>query len=115
MYHSEAEENYESWVKKSMTFKNLDVDWWVEPMGASHLGLAKQSILNTNSLKKAKEISEKISKEFNDDCLIVLKKGKVSQKEPIGHNIEEVFYSVGRLFDNLVREESKGIFIDNTN
>jgi len=109
--HQEAEKDYYRWTQKHLTFKDLDVDWWVKPKGASHLGLGYQSILNTSDIEKAKEISESISEIFENDCLILLKRGNVKQ-EPINKNNDKVFHSIGNLFDNLVREKTKGIFID---
>lgn len=109
--HEEGTDNSDMWIDKIKTFRNLNVDWWVNPNGASHIGLAYQSILDTDSIEEAKEIAEYISDQFNNDCLIVLKKGLVSRKEPIGHNNEEVFWDVGRYFDKLVSKNKKGIHI----
>ncbi len=48
------------WLESVETFKSLDVDWWVKSQGASHLGLAYQSILNTDDLDIARRTAEYI-------------------------------------------------------
>ena len=60
------------WSESIETFKSLDVDWWVKPQGASHLGLAYQSILNTDDLDVARRTAEYIENHFDFPILICL-------------------------------------------
>jgi hypothetical protein len=62
-------------------------------------------------MSEAKMIARDISREFDDNILIVLSKQKVSNIEPVGQNNEEVFVKPGRKFDKLVGKDKKGIYI----
>jgi hypothetical protein len=44
----------DKWIDALKTFRSLDVDWWVKPQNASHLGLHK-SILNTSDIEELKK------------------------------------------------------------
>ncbi len=92
-------------------FENMDIDFWVKPGKGHHMGFAIQSILNTHSKKRAMDTVEKIYNEFDRDILIVISKQKVTNKEPIGMNQEDVFTEVGRYFDKLVKNNKKGIYL----
>jgi hypothetical protein len=92
-------------------FNDMDINFWVKPGKGHHTGFAIQSILDTHSLKTAKQTSKHIYETFDDDILIVLSKQQVSNIEPIGVNNEEVFTEPGRYFDKLVRKKEKGIYI----
>jgi hypothetical protein len=99
------------WVKCVKTFDNLAVSWWVEPEGASHLGLAKQSILNTNSIEEAEHIAKYIEAQFEEPVLICLSKQLVSNVEPVGLSTDECWVEFGRTFDQMVSDKQRGIFI----
>lgn len=101
----------EYWVKCINTFNNLSVSWWVEPEGASHLGLAKQSILNTSSIEEATEISKYIESQFEKPVLICLSKQIVTNEYPVGINNYSSWIEIGTEFDELVRNKQTGIFI----
>ena len=92
-------------------FNDMDINFWVKPGKGHHTGFAIQSILDTHSLKIAKQTSKHIYETFDDDILIVLSKQQVSNIEPIGVNNEEVFTEPGRYFDKLVKKKEKGIYI----
>lgn len=105
--------NSNKWKICIDTFNNLDIDWWVKPQGASHLGLAYQSILNTDDLDKAIEISEYIESQFDIPILICLSKEIVSNHEPVGESNDSAWWKIGRTFDKMVSEDEKGIHIIN--
>jgi len=110
-YYNESQKD-NKWTNRLKKFKELKgVDWWVKPQAGHHLGLAYQSILNTDSIDEAKNIAEYIFDEFNKDILIVLSKQNVRNFEPVGMNNDEGFTECGRAFDKLVREKEKGIFV----
>ena len=92
-------------------FNDLDINFWVEPSKGHHNGFAIQSILDTHSLKRAKQTAKELYETFDDDIVIVLSKQRVSNKEPIGSNNEDVFTEPGRYFDKLVRQNKKGVYI----
>lgn len=108
-YHDE--ENIEKWMDCLQKFKNLNINWWVEPNVGHHSGLAYQSILDVSNIKEAEEISKDILKIFNDDALIVISKQLVHNEEPVGRNHEIAFHECGRYFDKLIRQRKKGLFI----
>ena len=99
------------WSDSIKTFENLDVDWWVKPQGASHLGLAYQSILNTSDIDDAKKIAEYIEYQFNFPILICLSKQNISRHEPVGESNDEGWWEIGRAFDKMVSNDVKGIYI----
>ena len=92
-------------------FNDMDINFWVKPGKGHHTGFAIQSILDTHSLKTAKQTAKHIYETFDDDILIVLSKQQVSNIEPIGTNNEEVFTEPGRYFDKLVKKKENGIYI----
>jgi hypothetical protein len=99
------------WSDSIKTFEDLDVDWWVKPQGASHLGLAYQSILNTSDIDDAKKISEYIQNQFDFPILICLSKQLTSKHEPVGESDDECWWNIGRTFDKMVSKGIKGIYI----
>lgn len=99
------------WSDSIKTFDNLDVDWWVKPQGASHLGLAYQSILNTSDIEDAKKIAEYIEGQFNFPILICLSKQNISRHEPVGESNDKGWWEIGRAFDKMVSNDVKGIYI----
>ena len=101
----------EDWINCVNTFNNLDVDWWVEPKGASHLGFAKQSILNTSNIEEAKEIAEYIESQFKQPTLICLSKQLVTNTEPVSNSNDECWVNFGRTFDKMVSNKQTGIFV----
>jgi len=92
-------------------FNNLNIDFWVKPGKGHHNGFTIQSILNTNNLNQAKQITNQIYETFDEDILIVISKQSVSNTEPIGTNNEKVFTKPGRYFDKLIRKNKKGIYL----
>ena len=102
------DENFREYVE---LFKDMDINFWVKPGKGHHRGFSIQSILDTDDMSEAKHISRDISREFDDNILIVLSKQKVSNIEPVGENNEEVFVKPGRKFDKLVSKGEKGIYI----
>ena len=74
------------WSESIETFNNLDIDWWVKPQGASHLGLAYQSILDTDDLDIARRTAEYIESEFDFPILICLSRENISRHEPVGES-----------------------------
>ena len=99
------------WSDSIKTFNNLDVDWWVKPQGASHLGLAYQSILNTSDIDDAKKTAEYIESQFDEPILICLSKKNISRNEPVGENNDKAWWEIGRAFDKMVSKGTKGIYI----
>ena len=89
----------------------MDINFWVKPGKGHHRGFSIQSILDTDDMSEAKHISRGISREFDNDILIVLSKQRVSNIEPVGENNEEVFVKPGRKFDKLVDKGKKGIYV----
>ena len=108
-YHEEN--NLEKWKNCIQKFKDLNINWWVEPNAGHHLGLAYQSILDVSDIKEAEEISKDIMKIFDNDALIVISKQMVHNYEPVGRNNEKAFHECGRYFDKLVSQNKKGLFI----
>jgi hypothetical protein len=102
------DKNFREYVNR---FQNMDIDFWVKPGKGHHRGFAIQSILDTDDMSESKMIARNISREFDDNILIVLSKQKVSNTEPVGQNNEEVFVKPGRKFDKLVDKDKKGIYI----
>ena len=102
------DKNFREYVNR---FQNMDIDFWVKPGKGHHRGFAIQSILDTDDMSESKMIARDISREFDDNILIVLSKQKVSNTEPVGQNNEEVFVKQGRKFDKLVDKDKKGIYI----
>ena len=102
------DENFREYVER---FQNMDINFWVKPGKGHHRGFSIQSILDTDDMSEAKHISRGISREFDNNILIVLSKQKVSNIEPVGENNEEVFVKPGRKFDKLVDKGKKGIYI----
>lgn len=111
IFITEYSNDTDYWVKCVKTFQNLAVSWWVEPQGASHLGLAKQSILNTSSIEEAEHIAKYIESQFEKPVLICLSKQLVSNTEPVGESEDECWTDFGRAFDEMVSEKQRGIFI----
>jgi hypothetical protein len=103
--------NNKKWVDYIEIFKNLNVDWWVKPNAGNPLGLAYQSILNTDDINEAIKISNYIFEKFDNDVLIVISKNFVRNFEPVGMNNEDAFIGCGRYFDKLVKNNKKGIFV----
>ena len=101
-------ENFKEYVNR---FKNMNIDFWVKPSKGHHKGFSIQSILDTDDISEAKHISRDISREFDDDILIVLSKQRVSNIEPVGENNEDVFVEPGRKFDELVHKGKKGVYV----
>lgn len=99
------------WSDSIKTFNNLNVDWWVKPQGASHLGLAYQSILDTSDIEDAKKIAEYIESQFDFPILICLSKQNISRHEPVGESNDESWWEIGRTFDKMVSKGTKGIYI----
>lgn len=99
------------WLESIEIFKSLDVDWWVKPQGASHLGLAYQSILDTDDLDVARRTAEYIESHFDFPILICLSRENISRYEPVGSSIDKGWWKIGRAFDKMVSEEKKGIYI----
>ena len=102
------DENFRDYVNR---FQNMYIDFWVKPGKGHHRGFSIQSILDTDDMSEAKMIARGISREFDNNILIVLSKQKVSNIEPVGENNEEVFVKPGRKFDKLVSKGEKGIYI----
>lgn len=106
-----VEHDNSKWLESMNIFKNLDIDWWVKPQGASHLGLAYQSILNTDDLDIARRTSEYIESHFDFPILICLSKNDVSRHEPVGESDDKVWWKIGREFDKMVSNKEIGIHI----
>jgi hypothetical protein len=99
------------WLESIETFKSLDVNWWVKPQGASHLGLAYQSILDTDDLDVARRTAEYIESEFDFPILICLSRENISRHEPVGESNDKGWWKIGRAFDKMISEGEKGIHI----
>ena len=99
------------WSESIKTFDSLDVDWWVKPQGASHLGLAYQSILDTDDLDTARRTAEYIEGHFDFPILICLSKEDISRHEPVGESNDKGWWKIGRAFDKMVSNGEKGIHI----
>ena len=102
------DENFREYVER---FKDMDINFWVNPGKGHHRGFSIQSILDTDDMSEAEHISRGISRVFDNDILIVLSKQRVSNIEPVGENNEDVFINPGRKFDKLVDKNKKGIYI----
>lgn len=109
-YYNESQKD-NKWATYLKRFKDLKVDWWVQPHAGNIFGLAYQSILNTNDMDDANSIAKYIFNEFDEDILIVLSKQCVRNYEPVGLNNDEGFTECGRFFDKLVKGRKKGIFV----
>lgn len=99
------------WSDSIKKFENLDIDWWVKPQGASHLGLAYQSILDTSDINEAEKTAEYIQSQFDFPILICLSKQLTSKHEPVGESDDEGWWKIGRTFDKMVSKGKKGIYI----
>ena len=99
------------WLQSIDKFKSLDVDWCVKPQGASHLGLAYQSILDTDDLDQAIKIAEYIESNFEFPILICLSKDSVSRHEPVSQSSDRAWWNIGRTFDKMVSNGEKGIHV----
>ena len=99
------------WLESIEKFKSLDVDWWVKPQGASHLGLAYQSILDTDDLDQAIKIAEYIESNFEFPILICLSKDNVSRHEPVSQSSDRAWWNIGRTFDKMISNGEKGIHV----
>lgn len=99
------------WSDAIKTFECLDIDWWVKPQGASHLGLAYQSILDTDDLHTAQQTAEYIQSKFDYPILICLSKENISRHEPVGESNDKGWWKIGRTFDKMVSKGKKGIYI----
>ena len=99
------------WSESIETFNSLDIDWWVKPQGASHLGLAYQSILDTDDLDIARRTAEYIQSHFDFPILICLSKEDISRHEPVGESTDKGWWKIGRTFDKMVSNGEKGIHI----
>ena len=99
------------WLESIETFKSLDIDWWVKPQGASHLGLAYQSILDTDDLDVARRTAEYIESHFDFPILICLSRENISRHEPVGESNDKGWWKIGRAFDKMVSNDKKGIHI----
>lgn len=99
------------WLESIKVFDNLDVNWWVKPQGASHLGLAYQSILDTDDLDVARRTAEYIESYFDFPILICLSRENISRHEPVGESNDEGWWKIGRTFDKMVSNHKKGIYI----
>ena len=99
------------WRNYVNIFRNLDIDWWVEPNGSHHRGLVYQSILNTDDLEEGKKISNYIKDQFDEPVLICLSKGMVSDSKPVGESQDKDWVKIGRVFDKMVSENKRGIYV----
>lgn len=106
-----VEQGDPKWLESIKVFDNLDVNWWVKPQGASHLGLAYQSILDTDDLDVARRIAEYIESYFDFPILICLSRENISRHEPVGESNDEGWWKIGRSFDKMVSNDEKGIHI----
>lgn len=76
-----------------------------------HLGLSIQVLLDTN-IEDSFEFSKGVSKLFPDEPIIVI--GEVNTPmtdDPIGQQYTDDLIGPGRMFDNLVKENKRGIYI----
>jgi hypothetical protein len=99
------------WIDALKTFRSLDVDWWVKPQNASHLGLAYQSILNTSDINDAEKNAEYIQSQFDFPILICLSKQSISKHEPVGESNDKGWWSIGKEFDKMVSNGTKDIYV----
>ena len=99
---------YEEFIDR---YHNLDMDLWVESSSAHHRGFSKQGILNTDNLEDAIDFARVIYDTFDENPLIVLSKQKVKNITPVGQNTQKLFIRLGEIFDELVENKSKGIYI----
>lgn len=99
---------YEEFIDR---YKTLDMDLWVESSRAHHMGFSKQGILNTDNLEDAVDFARVIYDTFDENPLIVLSKQKVKNISPVGHNPQKLFIRLGEIFDELVENKKKGIYI----
>ncbi len=106
-----VEHGNSKWSESMETFRSLDIDWWVKPQGASHLGLAYQSILDTDDLDIARRTAEYIQSHFDFPILICLSKEDISRHEPVGESNDKGWWKIGRAFDKMVSNGEKGIHI----
>lgn len=105
----------EKFIKYQRIFNNLDVNWWVKPQGAHHLGLSYQSILDTDDLDIARRIAEYIENSFDEPILICLSKNSVSNFEPVSESSDRAWWKIGREFDKMVSNNETGIHIIKNN
>jgi hypothetical protein len=100
----------DKWIDALKTFRSLDVDWWVKPQNASHLGL-HQKYIKYIRYRRAKKISEYIESKFDEAILICLSKQSISKHEPVGESTDKGWWNIGKEFDKMVSNGTKGIYI----
>jgi hypothetical protein len=107
----EYEKDNSKFLNAIDTFKNLNINWWVKPRRASHLGLAYQSILDTSDINDAEKSAEYIQSQFDFPILICLSKQLTSKHEPVGESDDKGWWNIGKEFDKMVSNGEKGIYI----
>jgi len=99
------------WVECVVLLRNFNFHTSIDTSLGHHRGLAIQVLLDYESIEDTRELTTELLNIFPVTPLIVIGEVDVVFKDiPIGYYQDDSLVGIGRYFDYLVKEGTKGLF-----